>query len=151
MDVLEEFIIRAKAATYVGGGNHVAPTRTNSHDLVFSEGSLKYLDSYYGGKDFVGQEAVWENDTPLWAMNYYGRILDGDLIDAGRAANVIKAALSTLYAQGRFLGEFNFAVDGYTYEDRNMGGYKQFVGVEKIFVQDKQVYQLDYHGGIIIP
>lgn len=151
MDLLEQFIIKAKAATYVGGGNHVVSSRTNSHDLVFIDGNLKYLDSYYGGTDFVGQEAVWENDTPVWAMNYYGRILDPTLVDAGRAAKVIRSALSTLYQEGRFLGEFNFAVDGYTYEDRNDGTYKQFVGVEKIFVQEKQVYQLNYHGGIIIP
>ena len=151
MDLLEQFIIKAKSATYVGGGSHVAPSRTNSHDLVFEEGTLRYLDSYYGATDFVGQEAVWQGNTPLWAMNYYGRILEPEHIDAGRAATVIKAALSSLYKEGRFLGAFNFAVDGYRYEDRNTGSYKQFVGVEKIFVDEMPVYQLDYHGGLIVP
>ena len=151
MDLLEQFIIKAKAATYVGGGKAVPSSRTDSHDLVFAEGNLRYLDSYYGGTDFVGQECVWDGNTPVWAMNYYGRIFDSSLIDASRAAKVIKAALSKLYAQGQFLGEFNFTVDNYTYEDRNNGTYKQFTGVEKIFTQGKQVYQLDYHGGMIIP
>lgn len=37
--MLEEFIVQAKSATYVGGGNKSStPTRIGSHDLGFQSG-----------------------------------------------------------------------------------------------------------------
>jgi hypothetical protein len=41
--------------------------------------------------------------------NYYGYILRPDMIDAARAGATIKAALSAMYQEGRFLGEFEWA------------------------------------------
>jgi len=66
---LEKFIVRAKAATYVGNGPRVFPS-TASHDLEYHEGSFAYLDSYFGGTDFIGEEVVYYNQEPVWAMNY---------------------------------------------------------------------------------
>ncbi len=56
---------------------------------------------------------------PVWAMNYYGYILLPDLIDGERAGATIKAALSTLYREGRFLGGFEWRGEHGTYLDRN--------------------------------
>jgi hypothetical protein len=53
---LEAFIVRAKAHTYVGGGQKSLAYRPFSHDLQFHEGSFSYLDSYFGGNDFIGQK-----------------------------------------------------------------------------------------------
>ena len=106
---LERFIVEAKRATYVGGGLADTPSRTGAHDLVFRQGDWLYRDSYFGGSDFLGQEVVWFRQQPLWAMNYYGYILRADLIDAARAGSTIKAALSAMYAEGRFLGAFEWS------------------------------------------
>lgn len=47
--MLEEFIVQAKSATYVGGGDKSAtPTRQGSHDLGYREGDWHYVDSYFG-------------------------------------------------------------------------------------------------------
>ncbi|HBA04821.1 MAG TPA: transcriptional regulator, partial [Clostridium sp.] len=51
-------------------------SRPNSHDLEYTEGTLKYIDTYIGGEKFAGEEAIWQDDTPFWSMNYIGRILD---------------------------------------------------------------------------
>ena len=65
--MLEEFIVQAKSATYVGGGNKSStPTRIGSHDLGFQSGDWNYIDSYFGGTDFIGQEVVWHQGIPLW-------------------------------------------------------------------------------------
>ena len=53
---LEAVIVRAKAHTYVGGGQKSLAYRPFSHDLQFHEGSFSYLDSYFGGTDFIGQK-----------------------------------------------------------------------------------------------
>jgi hypothetical protein len=152
MDALETFIVTAKAISYIGGASHSAqPSRPASHDIRFESGAFSYLDSYFGGTDFLGQEVVWENATPVWAMNYYGRILDPQRFDGERAGTVIKQALSALYQEKRFLGGFSYQHALGEYIDQSVGDYTSFLGVERIFVDDRIVYQLDYQGGLIKP
>lgn len=49
LEQLNAFIVRAKAATYVGQGERSLSYRPGSHDLQYHEGSYSYLDSYFGG------------------------------------------------------------------------------------------------------
>ena len=106
MDIeqLEKVIVAAKRACYVGGGDKSASSRQGSHDLVWSEGPWSYRDSYFGGTDFLGQEVIWFGAEPAWAMNYHDFIRRPDLIDAQRAGETIKAALTAMYEEGRSLG-----------------------------------------------
>lgn len=149
MDGLETFIVRAKAASYVGGGAVRPSSRPGSHDVGHDEGEWRYLDSYYGGTDFLGQEAVWRAGTPAWVMNYYGRILRPDLTDAATAGAVIKQSLSALYREGRFLGGFEHRVGRCLYVDTSDGAVESFTGLERILVDGIEVYRLDYHGGLV--
>jgi len=147
--LLEEFIVLAKSQSYVGGARFSESSRCNSHDVAFSQGSWSYLDSYFGGTDFIGQEVVWASNDPVWAMNYFGRILLPSLIDAERAGSIIKASLAELYQEGRFLGGFSKSTQGFDYIDESEGSVMNFIGTEKILVKDSVAYQLDYHGGLI--
>ncbi len=146
---LERFIIAAKAATYVGDGQKMAPSRAGSHDLEYVEGDWRYLDSYFGGTDFLGQEVVWHAGEPVWAMNYYGYNIRPDLIDAERAGATIKAALSAMYGEGRFLGGFEWAGEHGRYVDVSRGTVARFHGREAILVDGAEAYALDYFGGLI--
>lgn len=78
MDIvaLNSFIVEAKANTYVGGGSPAPACRTGSRDIGYQRGTWRYLDSYFGGTDFAGQEVVWLESEPVWAMNYFGRIIE---------------------------------------------------------------------------
>lgn len=149
LDQLNAFIVRAKAATYVGGGQKSLSRRPGSHDLEFHEGAFAYLDSYFGGADFIGQEAVYFEGKPVWAMNYYGRILKPNLITAAEAGQMIQASLSRLYQQGRFLGGFEYTMGQDTYVDTNAGDTASFTGKEWITHNGVKVYELVYHGGLI--
>ena len=150
--MLKEFIVQAKSATYVGGGDKSAtPTRQGSHDLGYRDGDWHYVDSYFGGTDFIGQEVVWHQGTAVWGMSYYGRILRPDMIDGTTAGMVIQRSLSTLYRQGRFLGGFTHLVENLIYVDTNAGEFGSFTGVERIYRGHVETYRLDYHGGIIKP
>lgn len=146
---LENFIIAAKAACYVGDGSVAKSCRTDSHDLAYSDGESNYLDSYFGGTDFIGQEVVWHQNKAIWAMNYYGYIIEPLLISAAQTGNIIKQSLALLYAKKRFLGGFEHIVDDFAYRDANKGDFTRFHGVEIILFEGKEVYRLDYHGGII--
>ncbi|MBN1259220.1 MAG: hypothetical protein JXB35_00930 [Anaerolineae bacterium] len=123
--------------------------RPGSHDLEYRSGEFTYLDSYFGGSDFIGQEVVYARESPVWAMNYYGRVLDPDRITAAEAGQVIKASLSILYAEGRFLGGFRCEVLGCSYHDTNVGSFTAFTGKEWIEREGVMVYELFYHGGLL--
>jgi hypothetical protein len=146
---LNAFIVRAKSATYVGDGKHGTPCRPGSHDLRFSEGEWNYLDSYFGGSDFIGEEVVYFAGKPVWAMNYYGRILRDDLLTAARAGQMIKASLSCMYKEERFLGGFEYAEGNLTYVDASEGSADCFHGRETIHCGQEIAYELVYHGGLI--
>jgi len=149
MDALEDFIIRAKAATCAGDGAAAASCRPGSHDLWFADGAYRYLDSSFGGADFCGQEVVWQGDSPVWAMGYHGRVLRDDLITGAEAGATIRAALSALYGGHRFLGGFRFRHGGHDYIDIVDGDYRAFFGFEEIRVRDIRAYWLRYFGGLI--
>jgi hypothetical protein len=148
-DELNSVIVRAKAATYVGGGTRSTPSRPGAHELGWSDGEWRYLDSYFGGTDFLGQEVLWRGFEPVWAMNYYGYVLRPDLIDGERAGATIKAALTALYREERFLGGFEWSGPHGRYVDTNRGGPEQFRGREVILVEEVEAYGLDYFGGLV--
>ena len=52
LNALYTFIIRAKAATYVGSGQKLLPYRLGSHDLQFFDGDWAYHDSLSGRERF---------------------------------------------------------------------------------------------------
>jgi hypothetical protein len=146
---LHAFIVRAKAATYVGGGAKISSSRPASHDLQFVEGDWKYLDSYFGGTDFLGQETVWHGADPVWAMNYYGYILKAELITPSQAGETIKSSLSRMYQENRFLGGFQHTEGDFTYVDTSEGEFDRFTGREWIERNGVKAYELVYHGGLV--
>jgi hypothetical protein len=146
---LNEFIVRAKAATYIGNGKEINSCRPGSHDLEFREGTFHYLDSYFGGADFIGEEVVYFEDKPVWAMNYYGRILVPDSITGEETGKMLKKSLSKLYQEHRFLGGFKNVEGRDVYFDSNEGNPDSFKGEEWIERDGMRVYELVYHGGLI--
>lgn len=149
IEQLNDFIVKAKAATYVGSGKESTSCRPSSHDLQFQDGPFLYLDSYFGGADFIGEEVVYFEGKPVWAMNYYGRVLIPEKITGAETGQVIKISLSLLYEQKRFLGGFEHVDGKDAYFDTNQGDVTSFTGTEWIERDSVRVYELVYHGGVI--
>lgn len=148
LDELGAFIVAGKRQTYVGSGTPAASLRPGSHDLEYSAGDFAYHDCYFGGTDFVGEEVVYWREKPVWAENYFGHILEPDLISAERAGQVIKSSLTKMYAEGRFLGGFEATDGDCTYHDSSTGDATWFQGHERIDRAGKTAYELYYHGGL---
>ncbi len=149
LDLLHAFIVKAKAATYIGSGALAPSHRPGSHDLEFSEGDFSYLDSYYGGADFIGEEVVYYKGVAVWAQNYYGKLLAPELISAAGVGKMLKASLSKMYREGRFLGGYIHSEGNLTYFDTSEGDFQSFTGKEWITLNGETVYTLVYHGGFI--
>lgn len=66
---LEAFIVRAKAATYVGNGSVATPSRPGSHDLTFTQG--EWSDVMH----FSGREAILVAEVEAYALDYHGGLV----------------------------------------------------------------------------
>ena len=141
---LIEFLIEAKCNTYAGKDNEVESSRVGSIDFEYAKGDYKYRDSYVGSKYFSGQEIVWIKDEPYWSMNYVGKVFDEPF-----SGDFLKDALKKCSIDRPYRGPALYEDDDYTYLCNFEGDFEWFEGRELIFYQNKQVYELKFHGGVI--
>lgn len=143
-DGLFEFLCRAKRATYAGGGAECASSRPASRDLSYAEPPYAYYDTYLGGERFSGEEAVWRDGTPVWAMNYTGRTL-GELF----SGDFLKEALCGCTPEMPFRGPSVFVKNDYSYHCVVTGDTDWFQGYEEILVHGDKAYECFFHGGTV--
>jgi len=139
------FLCRAKRATYAGHGSESPSSRTASHDLAHAEGGYAYYDTYLGGERFIGEEAVWRDGVPLWAMNYSGRVIVGELF----FPDFLKEALSSVTEDLPFRGPSVLEKGEFAYHCMVSGDTEWFTGSEEILTRGVKVYECVYHGGLI--
>lgn len=139
------FLIEAKKVTYAGKGAETKSSRPNSHDLEYEKGGLRYIDTYLGGHQFTGEEALWDNNIPFWAMNYCGRVLSDEF-----EGDFLKEALFNVPENMPFRGPLQFINGNFEYRCAVDGDFEWFNGVEEIFKDGKKVYDCIFHGGLII-
>jgi hypothetical protein len=141
------FLLRAKKATYASG---VAPSQTSrpsSHDLQYNEGPCLYIDTYLGGIQFIGEEAVWKDNVNIWGMNYYGKLL---VEQAPEGFNqFLRSAMLQVPAEAPFRGPVEFASGDFIYLCSSEGALDFFNGQEDIYYLGEHVYRLLFHGGEI--
>ena len=139
------FLLRAGASTYAGkGAAAVEATRPASHDLYYQEGDYRYIDTYLGGQNFLGEEALFVREQPIWGMNYCGRTLSD-----GFSGDFLKAALLQRPQAYPYRGPYLFTEGRYTYHNQVNGQFAWFHGQEEIFCDTERVYECRYHGGLV--
>ncbi len=139
-----DFLITAKKVTYAGKGTETKSSRPKSHDLEYEKDGLKYIDTYLGERKFAGEEALWDNNTPFWSMNYCGRILSDDF-----EGDFLKEALFNVPIDMPFRGPLEFKRGNFYYRCKVDGDFDWFNGVEEIFKNGIKVYECVFHGGSI--
>ena len=150
---LNRFLIDAKKQTYANENvEKVDSSRKGSHDYHYQNDEMIYHDTYFGGTKFMGEEVVYFNDdTPIWGMNYYGITLDENLSEeamdkalrpalmlVGEDKDIIPVRGPRNYKNGEY--EYNFSVNG---------DLDCFEGKETIHKGKTKVYELKCHGGLI--
>ena len=66
------FRLEANVNTYAAYSNETGASRFDSHDFTYSNGPYTYYDTYVGGEQFAGEEAIWYKGKSQYAMNYAG-------------------------------------------------------------------------------
>ena len=141
---LVDFLLRAKRATYAGKGPESPSSRPQSHDLEYAEGSLTYIDSYLGGGQFAGEEALWRDGTPIWSMNYVGRVTGENF-----SGDFLKEALLQVPADRPYRGPAEYCSGDYLYRCSVHGHFDWFHGTETIAYKGRVIYECLFHGGSI--
>jgi len=141
---LIDFRLEANRNTYAAFSNEVSSTRFDSHDFRYEKGEYSYHDTYIGGEQFAGEEAVWKNGKAVYAMNYAGRVLG-----MGFSGNFLKEALRSADKTLPFRGPEIYKSGEYIYKTTVSGDINWFQGYEEIYLEEKKVYECFYHGGLI--
>lgn len=141
---LIHFLCEAKQYTYARAENSVISSRPNAHDYVYEKDELKYIDTCLGNEQIVGEEAIWNDNQPVWGMNYTGRV-----VAEGFDSSFLKEALRRVREDLPYRGPRYLELGEYTYKCRVEGEFDWFVGCEKILYKGKKVYEAMFQGGSI--
>ena len=144
LDELIEFRLEANVNTYAAYKNEVDGSRPASHDFKYERGDYMYIDTYVGGEEFAGEEAVWKNGTTVYAMNYMGRVLYDKF-----SADFLKEALRAADKKMPYRGPEIYQSGEYTYRCKVTGDFTWFQGYEEIYWSDIKVYECVFHGGLV--
>lgn len=147
---LAQFLNEANKATYANkSAPKVAPSRLKSEDYHFEKDGLIYHDTYFGGRDFIGEEIIYENEKPVWGANYFGFVLD-EKISEKDVYDFLRRALMQEYDDViPVRGPANFSSDEKEYRFVVNGDLINFSGTEEILFGRKVVYRCLIHGGMI--
>lgn len=137
-----DFRAEAAESTYVGYGPQAEPSRRTSCDFSFERGNYLYIDTYMDAERFSGEEVIWKQRTPIWDMNYSGRVLD-----EGFSGDFRKEALRKCDSQHP-RGPQIYQSGEYLYQSKTTGDIAcWFQGYKEICYCNKKVYECFYHGG----
>jgi transcriptional regulator with XRE-family HTH domain len=135
------FLCQAKRECYAGQGYKVASTKPSSYDYHYATGAYSYWDTYFGGEKFCGEEVLYENETPVYSMNYAGRVLE-----EGFSGDFLKEALLLVPEEYPYRGPYLHRNGDFTYHCIVNGSIDWFQGCEEIFLKDRRVYECHFHG-----
>ncbi|MDC7219933.1 MAG: DUF5680 domain-containing protein [Spirochaetales bacterium] len=144
LEPIKSFLCAAKTNTYAAKAAEIESSRWHSHDLSYEEGRYSYLDSYFGGEKFAGEEVLYVDRIPFWSMNYIGRVLDSDF-----SSDFLKECLQAVNKEKPFRGPEIFQNGNFTYHCKVKGDFNWFNGEEVIFFQSRKVFECLIHGGIL--
>ena len=144
IDELIDFRLEANKNTYAGFMNETDSTRLDSHDFQYEKGSYVYHDTYVGGEQFAGEEAIWKNGKSVYAMNYLGRVLSNSF-----SGNFLKEVLRNADHNMPYRGLEYYQSGEYLYKCKVSGDFSWFQGYEEIFCRGEKVYECFFHGGLL--
>lgn len=141
LEELIAFRLEANVNTYAAFMNEVDATRPQSHDFRYEKGRYMYHDTYIGGEQFAGEEAIWHDGVTVYAMNYLGRVLSDSF-----SGSFLKEALRKADRKMPYRGPEYYQAGEYTYRCKVTGDYTWFQGLEEIYKGDLKVYECVFHG-----
>ena len=116
--------------------------------LVRTDGDWKYEDEFYGGEPYSGNETLWYKDIDVFRCVYWGKVEKG--IDFNNIYNFLRLALKQ-GPTGKCVhrGPEVFVENNLKYTNECTGNIEEFNQVERIHLNNSQVYVAHFIGGRI--
>lgn len=146
---IKKFIIEAKRKTYADPDSKPNILPDSRKQFLIKNGQYKYLDTYAGSNPFSGEEIIYYQDKPIWIMNYYGLVLDPNTSSEDVYA-FLKKCLSNIPNDFPIRGPQIFEDGNFRYELKITGDLRYFYGKEDIYLNNRKIYELNLHGGVLI-
>lgn len=150
---LAKFLVEAKTKGGYGFGKEIKPWRKGFKELEYKKGKFYYRDSYSGHFFAPGQEVVYYDNKPVWAMAYSGGMhfkYHGNEKFANQTFGFLGKALAKMPIARPFRGPERLKIGDYIYVSKVKGNIKDFIGTEKIYYKNKEIFRQYYIGGLII-
>jgi hypothetical protein len=144
---LGRFLAHAKATTYAADDD----SRSHRLDDGGSEarcerGAYRYRDRWYGESHFAGQELVWHDERLVWCMNFHGVTSPEATVEF---FHFHKRALRRVPAELPLRGPALYRNGPFSYVNDWSGSLEAFDGVERAFEGVREIFRLEYHGGLL--
>jgi hypothetical protein len=147
---LSNFLKIAKKNTYASeSAKKVESQRFKSSDYEYSEGNFIYHDTYFGKTNFIGEEIVYENNKPIWGMNYNGYVLDKNTTEIEIDKSLRGALKQDFNDLIPIRGPKYYKIENLEYKNNIEGSLTRFEGKEEIYKNNKLIYYAIFHGGLI--
>lgn len=141
-DLLREFNVKGYAdpnSKYVENGK-------NGKVLKLTINDFTYEDEFYGGEPYSGNETIWEDGKDIFRCVYWGKVVKG--INFSDIYDFLRKAL-TKGPDGELVhrGPNEYIEGNLKYTNSIEGDIEEFRQVEKIYMDDKEVYVAYFIGG----
>jgi len=153
LEELKEFLYEANANGYAGDAKEIVPQRLGFDELEYKKGDWHFRDSYVGSYFAPGQEFVYYQGKPVWAMAYAGGMkfkFHGQRDITKETIIFLKKALMAMDPQKPFRGPAEFIDGEWRYLSILSGDIKDFFGNEKIYKGDKLMFEQNFIGGLVV-
>lgn len=151
-DAIRGFLHRARQNAWVSGKGRVE-TDDGSEAYKFQEDGWGYLDRFFGGRAFIGNEIVQLNGQAVWGLNYYGYIIDAETDEKEAYAFLKEAMRAASEEDTPMRGPDEFTRDRWTYRwlVTALTEREHFTFFEEILFNGQRVYYGFCHGGPLPP
>ncbi len=139
-----KFICEAKQSTYAKKLEKIIDNIPHDPNYIYESNGFKDTNTCLGSDQIIGEEIVWQGDTPIWGINYNGRVVDDEF-----QLSFLLEALRRVDANMPYRGPRYLELGEFTYKCRVEGEFDWFVGCEKILYKGKKVYEAMFQGGEI--
>lgn len=149
-------IVRFKKEAYAANGEYkTTPNRTKRFESQMN--GWQFSDEYEGDACFAGRESlskILPLRTPVWTMNYYGRVLYEE-IPKETVFAFLREALKAVPIDLPFRGPKKFYDEGFP----NLGYHNNLIdgkdvayanGIETIWLRGYHIYKGRWSGGLVM-
>ena len=145
---VRRFLIDANNEGYGNPDVEIEKAEDGGRIINHTDGKWHFCDYFYGGHPYAGQEVIYEDGKPVWAMQYRGWVHDTELTSSD-VYRFLRKALLQAPEQHPYRGPKEYTEDNLSCQNNWHGDMVNFSGEEVITENGQEIYKGLYFGGTV--